>query len=313
MFRSLPPALLARLQAQRWVLGTWQEEAKLIPKRSLQRALASGTWSRPTPRTLLALPIDPAPDHYRMAAVLELGPAAVLAGASSLVEWGWTGEDSGHTDVLISSGANLRKRSLPTWIRPRYGRAVRAETMRKGLPLVNATWAAIDAAAWARTEREASFILVSVVQQRLATPTELLAALRQRPRMRRRRLIAEVLADAAGGATSMPELDFRRECQRRGLPEPRMQTRRQDGAGKARCTDAEFDLPDGRLLIVEINGAGHDAPEQGAEDTVRNSALARATGAHVIPVPSWQLRADPDPVFTEIAAWLQSSAHSASG
>ncbi len=264
-----------------------------------------GLWRTITPRTLLALPIEPEPGHYRMAAVLELGPWAVLAGASSLVEWKWSGDDPGFTDVLIPHNSNLRKRRLPPWIRPRYARTERTCVVRDGLALTNAADAAVDAASWARSAREASFILVSVVQQRLATPQELLETLQQRPRLRRSRLIAEVVAETAGGATSIPELDFVRECRRRGLPQPRMQVRRRDATGEARCTDAEFALPDGGLLIVEINGRGHEAPSRSADDTVRNSALARATGAHFLPVPSWQLRADPDPVFAEIAAWTR--------
>lgn len=305
MFRRLPPDVQALLRHQRWVLGTWQPEVGELPKRSVQRAIQAGLWRRITPRTLFALPIDPAPEHYRMAAVLELGPAAVLGGASSLVEWGWSGDDPGATDVLIPHGSNLRKRSLPTWIRPRYARTDRSESVRGALALSKPVPAAIDAAAWARSDREASFFIVSVVQQRLATTDALGDELQARPTLRRRRLIAAVLADAGAGATSMPELDFRQECRRRGLPEPRMQVRRRDATGRARCTDAEFDLPDGGLLIVEINGAGHEEPARSADDTVRNSALARATGAHVIPVPSWQLRADPDDVFHEIGAWLQ--------
>lgn len=305
MFRRLPDDLLALLRHQRWVVGRWQPELGQLPSRTIRRALSAGHWQPISPRTLFALPIDPQPQHYRIAAVLELGPSAVLAGASALVEWGWSGDDPGGTDVLIPHGSNLHTRSLPPWIRCRYARTDRASTVRAGLALTSATDAAIDAASWARSDREASFILVSTVQQRLATPHDLLAAIAPRLRLRRRRLIAEVLADTAAGATSIPELDFARECRRRGLPEPRMQVRRRDANGRARCTDAEFALPDGGLLIVEINGSGHDQPARSAADTVRNSALARSTGAHVIPVPSWQMRADPDPVFAEIAAWLQ--------
>ena len=305
MFRRLPPELLAVLRHQRWVVATWQPEMGGLPKRTVERAIEAGLWRRITPRTVFSLPIDPLPEHLRMAAVLELGPAAVLAGASGLVEWGWSGDDPGGTDVLIPHGSNLRKRSLPAWIRPRYARTDRSATVRGPVPLTNPAAAAIDAAAWARTDREASFIIVSVVQQRLAAADALARELHARPTVRRRRLIAGVLDDACAGATSMPELDFRRECRRRGLPEPRMQVRRRDATGRARCTDAEFALPDGGLLIVEINGAGHDAPGHSADDTMRNSALARITGAHVIPVPSWQLRADPDRVFAEIAAWLR--------
>ncbi len=302
MLHRLSPLALVMLRNQRWVFGTWQADELGLSQRTIRREVGTGLWQRLTPRTVLALPSDPEPSQLRMAAPLELGPAAVLGGLASMIEHGWDGGDGDWTDVLVLPHAHLSGRTLPRWIRPRY--AVAGDTTVDGVARTSAVRSVLDAAAWAMSDRQAAFFLLSAVQQGLATARELLTHLDGRPRLRRRRFIGEILGEAANGATSMPELDFRRECRRRGLPEPRMQTRRRDASGRARCTDAEFDLPDGSLLIVEINGSGHDAPERAAEDTLRTSALARATGAHVLTVPSWQLRSDPDMVFGELTAWL---------
>jgi len=102
----------------------------------------------------------------------------------------------------------------------------------------------------------------------------------------------------------MPELDFVRQCRKRGLPIPRRQTKRRDANGCRRFTDAEFDLQGGGLLIVAIDGAGHLEQEQVGSDAVRNSALARATGGHVLTVTSFVLRDDPEPFFAELERWL---------
>jgi hypothetical protein len=72
--------------------------------------------------------------------------------------------------------------------------------------------------------------------------------------VKRRRVIVEAVADAAGGAESIAEVDFARICRRGRLPEPSRQAVRVDGAGGRRYRDVYFD--DWRLH-VEIDGAQH--------------------------------------------------------
>lgn len=300
---------MALLVGQRWVLGTWQAEKVGITRRRIEREVAQGMWQRPTPRTVLTLPINPAPEHLRMAAVLELGPHAVLGGIGSLMESGWTGEDAGHTDIIVPRRANLSGRSIPRWIRPRY--AIAGSTLVDPVPRTSPQHAVIDAASWARSDREAAFLILSTVQQRITTVDALTDALDKRRRISRLALIRDVVCEARAGISSIPEREFARACADRHLPPPRRQTRRKDARGRLRYTDAEFDLPDGRMLIVEIDGAGHLDAEKSGADTVRNSALARATGAHVIAVTSFVLQHDPDPFFAELSAWFALATHGA--
>jgi hypothetical protein len=302
MSPRLNPEARAVLAVQRWVLGTWQADALGITRRRIQREVGDGMWQRMTPRTVLALPLDPAPEHFRMAAVLELGPYAVLGGLASLVEAGWSGEDAAWTDVVVPRRSNLHSRPLPSWIRPRY--LDHRPTVMEPLARTANASAAIDAATWARTDKEAAFILISAVQQRLVTADVLVREAERRCRTRRLPLIRQVVLEAAAGVASMPEREFAEQCRARGLPEPRRQTPRKDANGRARYTDAEFDLPDGRNLVVEIDGAGHLGVEQAARDAVRASAIARATGAHTLSIGSFALRHDPEPFFAELLAWF---------
>jgi hypothetical protein len=62
------------------------------------------------------------------------------------------------------------------------------------------------------------------------------------------------VADAAGGAESIAEVDFARLCRRHGLPEPSRQAVRVDAAGRRRYRDAYFDR---WRLQVEIDGSHH--------------------------------------------------------
>src|SRR3954464_375950 len=70
------------------------------------------------------------------------------------------------------------------------------------------------------------------VQQHLTPPEELGVAALRIKRDRRRRLLHEVVLDLAGGVRSLGELDFARECRRRGLPEPSRQVVRRGRGGR---------------------------------------------------------------------------------
>lgn len=72
--------------------------------------------------------------------------------------------------------------------------------------------------------------------------------------LRRSRLFRTALNEIGGGAQSLAELDVARICRRFGLPKPRPQTLRRDGAGRKRFTDCEWQLADGRLLVLEVDG-----------------------------------------------------------
>lgn len=291
---------LTVIRRQRHVVALWQADELGIQHRAMHREVAAERWTPLTRRTFLALPIAPRWDHLRVAGCLELGRSAVLTGTAALQEAGWSG-DSGEVDVLLPPGSHP-KRSIEPWIRPHFGDAGRVEG--GGVPRVRSARAAVDAASVARSDREAAYLLITAVQQRLTTGRALLAEARRRPRLRRAGLIHEVALAADSGVHSLPEYEFARQCRRRGLPEPHRQTLRRDEQGRARFTDVEFDLPGGGRLIVEVDGGGHLDPAVAGDDAVRGSMLARTTGAHVLRVTSLTLRGDPDPFFAELTAWL---------
>ncbi|GAB2982696.1 hypothetical protein [Nocardioides montaniterrae] len=82
------------------------------------------------------------------------------------------------------------------------------------------------------------------------------------------------LDEIAGGAQSVGELDVRRLCKRFGLAPPARQVRRRDMHGRWRFTDCEWVLPDGRILVLEVDGAFHMNVEQWEEDLARQRALS---------------------------------------
>jgi hypothetical protein len=280
------------LSTQRGLVADWQLGDVALSRRRVTAATRDG-WTQVSPHVFCDRDAALTADQMRLTAVLEAGPAAMLAGCSALVESGWSGTESEFVDVIAPRGQRSRARGAPRWIRSHQPRD---EPHRQGRPPRTTTArAALDAVAWARSDREAMMILTSAVQQRLTSGTPLSRELSRRPSTKRARLVREVLADIGGGATSSNEVAFLRECRRRGLPTPRMQTRRR--GSRATCTDAEFRLADGHLLIVEIDGIGHLDVATWQDDIARHNELATATGAMILRVTSFAVRHDPDPFF----------------
>jgi hypothetical protein len=218
-------------------------------------------------------------------AVLSCGSPAALASESALRAAGVTllgGDDTVH--VVISRGG---RGSDLGWVKVHESRRFTAADIHPARrpPAVRLERAAVDAAAWAATDRRACGLLLAVVQQRMTTPGRLAAALRTAGSLRRRPLLARVLLDAAGGAQALTEVDFARMCRRHGLPLPERQVVRVDRFGKRRWLDAALRGPDGRLVIAEIDGAVHLLPMTYWDDMARGNEVA-ISGERLLRFPS---------------------------
>jgi hypothetical protein len=286
------------LAEQANVVATWQVDPNTA--RALQRARRQGEWRRITPRTFASGPGDPTITQRLWAAALHCGKTAQLAGQAALVTFGWKGELNWPVDVLVGPATSQRK--TPSWIH--MHRTRRLPTRAPGGPPRCCTArAALDAASWAVTNREAMFIVVSCLQSRLVKPEDLQQSLGA-GRRNRRELIIDAVASFTDGATSMPEIEFSRLCTQYDLPAPRRQTRRTDSRGKPRYTDAEFRTASGRILIVEIDG-GHPAEiAQKASDQKRQNRLVLRSDSLFLRVDSWVLKYEPDEFMPDLATGL---------
>ena len=161
--------------------------------------------------------------------------------------------------------------------------------MRSGIPRSLPAVATVQAALWARTDREAALLLVAPIQQRLASAEAVAEVLSPGSRETSgARSLRAVVLDVTDGVRSLNELDFATLCRRRGLPEPDRQ--------------AVVRTPDGRAyldvrwrrwrVVVEIDGVGHLRPDRWIEDSLRHNEIA-LTGDVVLRIPSLGLRLDP--------------------
>jgi very-short-patch-repair endonuclease len=164
-----------------------------------------------------------------------------------------------------------------------------------GPPRVRPEVAAVRAALWARSDRQAATLIAMTVQQRLASAEQIGRELLKVRRDRRRKLVERFVLDAMGGSQSMGELDLVRECRRRGLPVPDRQVVRRTQAGTffldARW--AQF------RVVLEVDGIHHLAAPAVVSDAVRHNEIA-LSGDVVLRLPVLGLRLEPDAFFDQV-------------
>ena len=196
---------------------------------------------------------------------------------------------TGLTDTLVhisvprgSRPRKVAKAKVRELRRFREADVEKGEAGRRMRPAV----AAVNAALWARSDRQAKLFVVMTAQQRLAAPAEMLTVLQGVQRHRRRAVLLATLADVAGGSQALGELDIVEGCRRRGLPIPSRQSirRRPNGDEFLDCEFKEYQL------VLEIDGAGHARPEQALSDVLRDLNLFVERSSVIrIPLVAWTL------------------------
>ncbi len=266
--------------------------------RSQRRAqVAAGRW-RAIPGRATALEPGPLSGPDLLTELLvRVGPSAALGGMSALVQHGLLGYEEDTVDIWVPKSqqkgrpAGVRLHETRLWTPADVGPI----GLRRSTPPV----ATVQAALWARTPRQSLLCLVMPIQQRLVRPTDVSMALRRVRRHAFRRMLVAALADIAGGAQSLGELDFAGMCARRGLPEPSRQAVRTDGRGRMYLDVLWREF----RVAAEINGAGHARLEQSLRDEVRAIEL-QASGLASVAVSVLTLRCDAEPFFAALARLL---------
>ncbi|MGY4719192.1 hypothetical protein [Naumannella huperziae] len=265
-----------------------------ITREDVRGEVRAGRWST-LGRHTVAIAGPPAGRALLWWAVWESGPGALLDGVSALLADGLRGYTPDAIHVSVPS--RNRAHRLPGVVLHRPARVARAT--RVGFPRVPLGVAAINAARWATSDRQAALLLCLPVQQRLITPAHLEQAWRDTGRVSNRKRLDRFIPDICNGAHSLGELDFAAMCRTRGLPEPTRQVRRAGRHGSY-YLDAYFDGPG---VVVEINGAQHGWGLATIEDDLRANDLT-LDADRVLQISLLGLRLEPDAFFVQLAAAL---------
>ncbi len=149
-----------------------------------------------------------------------------------------------------------------------------------------------------RYVRRAVGLLAACVQQRLTTADRLIATARQIRKLRHGAIFLPLLDDIAGGA-SRSQRSTSDACARvPGLAQPTRQAVRTDSDGRRRYLDCEWQLPDGRLVALEVDGSFHLQVGNWWSDMKRERAvvLSRTTVLRCATIElrleAWEVMAD---------------------
>ncbi|WP_188427601.1 hypothetical protein [Ornithinimicrobium tianjinense] len=261
--------------------------ARGLTDHDITAEVGRGVWQRVGVHSLCIDGRAPTGEGRLWWALWESGPRAVLDGASALIAAGlrsWT-EDQVH--VTVPRNASYRRLA---GVRHHVLRDVGA-TITVGLRRTRPEVAAVRAAEWARSDREAATLLAMTVQQRLVATAALLTMWERVGRSRRRTVLDGVIKDICDGAHSINELDVGGVCRAAGLPEPSRQVVRTGPGGRVYLDLFWDDLE----VHAEIQGAHHFVGLKVVEDAARQNDLAIASRDLIslqIPVIGWRLHQD---------------------
>jgi hypothetical protein len=243
----------------------------------------------------------PLPWETRMwAAYLAAGPEAALTGETALRRYGVTGDwRDDRVQLAVPHARRVDPRPGITISRHRDLTSLlhgsrEPRSVRLDVALLMTAGAEPDVA------RRAA-VLLDACQQRMTTAARLLAELDSLPQLPGRRVLRQILGDAAEGVHSFLEQAYLRRVERaHGLPRARRQVR-DSTTGVVVYRDAEYVPYD---VIVELDGqAGHTDVISRWRDMTRDNAAA--TSGKVTLRFGYQLVSRPCDAAAQVAATLQ--------
>lgn len=232
------------------------------------------------------------------AAVFQGGPRACLDGGSALIAAGLERYDLTPVRVSVPRGARIRRNRRFNIRQTRRWAA--SDIIGTGIPRTRPATAAVRAGLWARTDREATYVLTITVQQGLVSADELGLELLRIRRDKRRLLLHEVVNELLDGARSLGEIDVVRELRRRRLPAPARQVLRKDGRNRYYL---DLYWPEFGL-VLEIDGIHHTWAENVVGDALRQNAVA-LQGETFLRLPLLGLRLRPGDFFAQVEQGLR--------
>ena len=271
-----------------------------IDRHRVRNQVAAGRWVLRTPLVVSTTTGHLAATQRVWLGLLHAGPGSVVGGLTAASLHGLRGWDRPETCILVAADADVRPVTGLAFVRTRrpIGDFV---SPRIAAPVCRIEPAVLLFAAYTRSSRTASGLLAAVVQQRLTTAHELASWVDAMRPLRRARSFRQTLADITGGAQSLGELDVGRFCRRYGFPEPRRQVRRRARDGSLRFTDCEWTLPDGRTVVLEVDGAFHLDVASWEADIARERSLV-VDGAILLRCTATELRQSPERLARDLFA-----------
>jgi len=266
----------------------------------IRHHLRVGRWAERTGTVLTTTTGPLSWDQRLWVAALHAGPGALIGGLAAAKVHGLRNWERDEITVLVDDELSFDDLEGVAFFRTRRQLGSWADPTSE-LPLARIEPAILLFAGYEPHPRTAQGAISAVVQQRLSTPQRLRECLDTMTPLRRARDFRQLLGDLAGGAQSLAEIDVGRACREFGIVAPQRQRPRFDREGKKRFTDCEWDLPDGRVLVLEVDGAFHTEVTQYGDDLRRQRKLT-TTRRIVVRCTAYEIRNEPESVIEDLIA-----------
>lgn len=300
---DLVPGLRDLAQAQLGVVRRDQLRDLGVSHHHVRRQVQAERWRALGPHAVVLQTGALSRQQRLSLGVVHAGPGSELDLWAALEHAGLRGWERPHVHVAVLRG----RRVVPldgVMVRQVSGRVL-AGGRGAWPPAAPPARAAVEAACLERTDNAAVGLLLAVAQQRIASADAMRFELDRLWRPKRAAMLRAALFDAGAGSESVAELDVVLLVRRAGLPEPRRQVLVRTAEGVIKV-DLVVELPDGRTLVIEVDGVHHDDPRQRARDAARDAALI-AQGYLVLRIPVSELRVDPAGVVRRLRLIAQSA------
>lgn len=292
------PGLAAVLADQAGLIRRSQLRALGVDRKHVEAHVAAGRWRLVAPQVVSVDNGRLDREQLTWRAVLH-APTGWLGGRSALEAGGL--DDYPPMSIHVLCGRSSRPSPLDGVVYHVSDRLPPTWDLTQGLPVTSAARAVVDAVAWESWPRAASGLALAAIRARLVTVTEVSAELAMAGRVRHRAVLRTTLVDASSGAESVAEADVAPLLRRAGILRWRRQV-----VSRGRRYDIEIDLPDGAILVVEVDGPVHDSPEARWADAARDASIA-AEGKLLLRISAYDVRHEPARVVAALAAIVEAA------
>ena len=266
----------------------------------LRNQVAARRWVERSPRVVSTFTGELTTEQRRWLGVLHAGPRSMLGGLTAADHLGLRRWAQDAVTVLVDDELAFEPVDGIDFFRSRRSFELLARPV-DGLPTCQLEPAVLMWAGYDAPPRAAHAVLASAVQQRLTTPGRLMTWIDLLRPLRRAPAFRATLRDIAGGSQSGAELDVVRMCRAYVLQPPDRQRPRTDRAGKRRWTDAEWELPDGSVLVLEVDGSFHVEVEHWHADMKRSRRITRRDRT-VVRCSAYELRHETAELVADLLA-----------
>lgn len=233
--------------------------------------------------------------------VLHAGPSSAIADLTAAELHGLRNWRREEVRVIVPQGHECSALAGIKFIRTRRDVSL-LRTKTQQLPTVALEPAVLMYAARTHSPRSAQGAIAATVQQRLTRPRDLRDWIDQLQPLKRAALLRRALDDIEGGSASLAEIDLARLCRSHGLAKPDRQTKRRDLSGRHRWTDAEWQLPAGHTIVLEVDGAFHMETESWEDDLARQRRLSLPGMRTIVRCTAREVRDEPDAIARDLIA-----------